>query len=59
MNYPKENELRDFEAWYDDLSSSQQNNIDDITDIIDDFPQFCQKWTVAELWSVIRDYLGG
>lgn len=56
--YPPQEELDDFTAWYDDLGIRDQEHIETIPDDINLLPDFCRKWTVAELWTAIRDYLG-
>jgi len=57
-DYPEQEQLDDFTVWYDDLDAENQSHIDTIPDCIDLLPDFCKKWTVAELWTAIRDYLG-
>jgi len=56
--YPPQDLLDDFTAWYDDLSYGKQADVDTIPDDIDLLPEFCREWTVAELWTAIRDYIG-
>lgn len=36
----------------------EQEMIDSIPDAIDLLPEFSKQWTVAELWTAIRDYIG-
>lgn len=50
-----EEEIQDFLAWKADLDSDEEEDIEGIPDHLDLLPNFCQKWTVAQLWSAIRE----
>jgi len=50
--------VHDFEVWYDDQDKNTQNIVEELPENLDVLPEFCKKWTVSELWSAIRDYIG-
>jgi len=56
--YPLQGQLDDFCAWYDDLSSEKQNNLGEAIDSIEEIPEFSKEWTVRELWTAVRDFIG-
>lgn len=58
MRFPEEEQLHDFEAWFDDLGISEQQAISEMLDVIELLPEFSKEWTISKLWSAVRDYLG-
>ena len=54
MNF-SENELRDLQAWFDDLAEEQQMHILTIPTIVYEMlPKFIRKWSVDDLCDIIN-----
>ena len=55
--YPPQDLILDFAAWFYDLHYPLDEEIQRLPEILENLPEFAKKWTVKDLISVIQDQL--